>query len=78
VRGVVRSIATEPNGKILIAGDFDHVGGVTRDALARLTADGSLDNAFQPMLVMGDPVNACRLHGRRQNRQSAARSPQWE
>jgi uncharacterized delta-60 repeat protein len=58
VRGVVRSIATEPNGKILIAGDFDHVGGVTRDALARLTADGSLDNAFQPMLVMGDRVNA--------------------
>ena len=35
--GEVDSIATQPDGKILIGGAFDHIGIETRNALARLT-----------------------------------------
>ena len=58
VHGLVRSIAVEPSGKILIAGDFENVGGANRNSLARLNANGSLDAAFDPGLVMGVRVNA--------------------
>ncbi len=35
-------------GKILIGGDFTSVNGVTRNYIARLNADGSLDTTFNP------------------------------
>lgn len=35
-----------PDGKILVAGFFDTVGGVARKGLARLNADGTLDTGF--------------------------------
>jgi len=46
--GVVRSIIIQPDGQILIGGDFDSVGGVQRNHLARLNTDGSLDTTFVP------------------------------
>ncbi len=42
----VDAITVQPDGKILIAGNFQTVNGVTRPVLARLNADGSLDNSF--------------------------------
>lgn len=44
----VLTTAIQPDGKILIGGDFSTVLGEARPFLARLHADGSLDAAFQP------------------------------
>ncbi|MET0624987.1 MAG: Calx-beta domain-containing protein [Pyrinomonadaceae bacterium] len=42
----VRDVAVQPDGKILIGGLFWSYNGVTRNGIARLNADGSLDNTF--------------------------------
>jgi uncharacterized delta-60 repeat protein len=42
----VRAIAVQPNGKILIAGDFTRVNGLSRAGIARLNPDGTTDYTF--------------------------------
>jgi uncharacterized delta-60 repeat protein len=44
--GRVDQVAVLSNGKILIAGEFSSVNGISRNGLARLNADGSLDPSF--------------------------------
>jgi len=44
----VRTVAVQPDGKILIGGSFTAVDGVARNRIARLNADGSLDTSFDP------------------------------
>lgn len=44
--GTIRSIALQPDGKVVIAGDFTTVSGVSRNRIARLNANGSLDANF--------------------------------
>jgi uncharacterized delta-60 repeat protein len=44
---VVVGLAVQPDGQILVGGYFTLVNGVTRNRVARLNADGSLDNSFQ-------------------------------
>lgn len=44
----VLSITVQPDGRILIGGEFTHVNGVARNNIARLNADGSLDTDFDP------------------------------
>ena len=52
--GVVRVMALQPNGQILVGGSFTSIqptGGttqITRNYVARLNADGTLDSAFNP------------------------------
>ena len=51
--GPVRAVVVQPDGKILIGGDFTTLspnGGpaVTRNHIARLNSDGTLDPAFDP------------------------------
>ncbi len=46
--GQVRDVAVQPDGKILIVGDFTHVESVPRPGIARLLPDGSLDVGFDP------------------------------
>lgn len=46
--GRVRKVVVQPDGKILIGGNFRSVNGVKRQGLARLNADGSLDTSFVP------------------------------
>ena len=51
--GTVRIVVVQPDGKVLIGGDFTKVspnGGatVTRNHIARLNPDGTLDTAFDP------------------------------
>ena len=46
--GFVYSIVVQSDGKILIGGDFTTIGGVTRNRIARLNPDGSLDTTFNP------------------------------
>lgn len=44
--GSVEDVAIQADGKILVAGSFTTANGATRNYLARLLANGSLDNAF--------------------------------
>ena len=51
--GAIRVVVVQPDGKILIGGDFTTLspnGGaaVTRNHIARLNPDGTLDTAFDP------------------------------
>jgi uncharacterized delta-60 repeat protein len=42
------AIVVQPDGKILLGGDFVSVNGVSRNRIARVNADGSLDETFDP------------------------------
>jgi len=44
----VSAIALQPDGKVLIAGDFYALNGTNRNNIARLNASGSLDTSFDP------------------------------
>ena len=46
--GNVGSIVVLPDGKILIAGSFTSYNGTSRNRIARLNPDGSLDESFDP------------------------------
>lgn len=45
----VWAIALQPDGKILVSGDFTHYNGIQRIRTARLNADGTLDTSFNPL-----------------------------
>jgi uncharacterized delta-60 repeat protein len=53
----VMSVASQPDGKVLIGGRFTSVNGTNCDALARLNADGSLDESFNPPLAAIAPFD---------------------
>ena len=44
----LNAVAVQPDGKVLIGGAFNVVAGVSRNNLARLNADGSVDTTFVP------------------------------
>jgi uncharacterized delta-60 repeat protein len=44
----VRAVAVQPDGKILVGGNFTSIGGTAHNGLARLNADSSLDLGFNP------------------------------
>jgi uncharacterized delta-60 repeat protein len=44
----IRSVAVQPDGKVLIGGPFTTVNGTNRNRIARLNANGSLDDSFNP------------------------------
>jgi uncharacterized delta-60 repeat protein len=46
--GEVYETCLQPNGKILVGGYFSTYNGVTRNGIARLNSDGSLDLTFNP------------------------------
>jgi len=51
---IVNQVVAQADGKILIAGAFSAVGGVPRNGIARLNADGSLDTSFNPGMGAAD------------------------
>ena len=53
VGSVVLATAVQPDGKILIGGEFTSVLGVPRNNIARLNTDGTLDTAFDPNAIGG-------------------------
>jgi uncharacterized delta-60 repeat protein/uncharacterized repeat protein (TIGR01451 family) len=59
--GVVRTIALQHDGKILIGGDFGFVNGVSRNGIARLNPNGTLDAGFDPGIGASDSVQAIAL-----------------
>lgn len=44
--GYISSIVTQPDGKIIIGGEFAAIGGIARIKIARLKSDGTLDATF--------------------------------
>jgi uncharacterized delta-60 repeat protein len=55
--GVVWDVKKQNDGKILVGGDFDFVNGVRIRGIARLNADGTLDNTFHTGTGFGGYVN---------------------
>jgi uncharacterized delta-60 repeat protein len=49
--GVVSKILIQPDGKIIVAGEFNLVNGAAKPNLVRLNADGSLDTTFNPPVI---------------------------
>jgi len=43
----VYSMAVQSDGKVVIGGNFMTIGGMSRNNIARLNPDGSLDTGFQ-------------------------------
>lgn len=54
----INSIAVQPDGKILIGGNFTTYNGVSRNRVARLNADGTLDTTFDPGSGANKTVNS--------------------
>jgi uncharacterized delta-60 repeat protein/uncharacterized repeat protein (TIGR01451 family) len=59
----VWAVAVQTDGKVVIGGDFTSVGGVPRNHVARLNADGTLDTGFDPGTGADGPVNALAIQG---------------
>ncbi len=59
--GEVHALALQPDGKILVGGEFTTIGGVARRGLARLLPDGTADPSFHPVLA-GDPLTGVGVH----------------
>jgi uncharacterized delta-60 repeat protein len=57
----VWAIAVQPDGEILIGGDFTSYNGTERNHIARLNADGSLDTGFDPSMGSNNTVYAIAL-----------------
>lgn len=52
----VRTIALQPDGKIIVGGDFTMMCGTPRNGIARLNSDGTLDPTFDPGLGANDAI----------------------
>lgn len=55
--GFISKVLAQSDGKIVIAGDFTSYNGTSRVNVARLHADGTLDNGFVAATEMDRPVN---------------------
>lgn len=53
---IVASVAVQPDGKIVIGGNFSSYNGVARSHLARLNSNGTLDLGFQAAAAMDQTV----------------------
>jgi uncharacterized delta-60 repeat protein len=56
--GPVNALTPQPDGKIILGGQFTNYDGVSRNNLARLNGDGSPDTSFNPSTGANGPVNA--------------------
>jgi uncharacterized delta-60 repeat protein len=57
----VKCIVVQPDGRILIGGSFTDFNGISRNGIARLNANGSLDSAFNPGAGANAEVRAIAL-----------------
>jgi uncharacterized delta-60 repeat protein len=58
VNGTINAIAIQNDGKVVIAGQFGTVNGAARNNIARLNADGTLDDSFNPGTGSGSTINS--------------------
>ena len=52
---VVERVVVQPDGKVLIAGNFTAVGKFTINKIARFNADGTVDTTFRPPAILPVP-----------------------
>ena len=57
----VNAIAIQPNGKILIGGNFTLYNGVSSNRIARLNTDGTLDSIFTPGVGANNTIKTIAL-----------------
>jgi uncharacterized delta-60 repeat protein len=55
------ALAVQPDGRILVCGNFTNLNGITRMRIARLNADGSVDESFDPGAGADGEVSAMAL-----------------
>src|SRR5881397_1342600 len=48
VNGQVNALVVQPDGKVIIGGEFTTIKGIARHKIARLNADGSAESSFDP------------------------------
>jgi uncharacterized delta-60 repeat protein len=58
--GAIYRMVVQPDGRILVAGDFTHLAGAELHRIGRLNSDGSLDESFAPN---GGAEQAVSVHG---------------
>ena len=58
---IVAKVVVQPDGQILVAGNFTKFNGATRGGLARLTSTGALDVTFTPTISAGGSCNTVFL-----------------
>ena len=61
--GTVWTLALQSDGKVIIGGEFGTVGGAVRGGIARLNADGTADNSFDPVAGTDGVVYALAVQG---------------
>ena len=59
--GIVRAIAVQPDGKVVLGGTFTSLNGVARTNIGRVNADGTLDTTWNP--GANDDVSALAVSG---------------
>ena len=63
----VRAMVVQPDGRILIGGDFTTINGALRSHIARLNANGTLDLSFDPVpaptTARFTPSRSCKTGG---------------
>ncbi len=47
--GIISGTTVQPDGKILVVGNFTQISGTSRSRVARLNADGTVDASFNPL-----------------------------
>lgn len=57
VNGTVSSIVTQPDGKVLVCGNFTEFNGQPQNRIMRLNPDGSLDTSFDVGTGIGNDTN---------------------
>jgi uncharacterized delta-60 repeat protein len=63
VNNRILTVAVQPDGKILIGGEFNMVNGFTKKNIARLNSDGSTDASFSPNITAPNPGSIFNLVG---------------
>ncbi len=59
--GAVNSLVIQPDGKTIAGGDFTTFNGVTRNRIAKLNSDGTLDTSFDPLTGYNSTVSSLLL-----------------
>lgn len=58
---MVRAMLVQPDGKILLGGDFDHYNGTNANKIVRMQPDGTKDETFSVTSAITQTVNALAL-----------------
>lgn len=61
--GWTRSLAIQPDGKIIVCGYFNNYNGTSVSNIVRLNTDGSLDTGYTPLFNNGGYIYFCKLQG---------------